>query len=48
MPKTELESDDIIEAGRGHNSLSPSDLRSFCERIEKLLEDRKDLNADIK
>ena len=58
MPKaktTEVADDNIIEAGMGHNSLSPSALRSYCERIEKLIEEReklseerKDINADIK
>lgn len=50
MPKSKKEepSDDIIEAGMGHNSLSPTDLKKFCEKIEKLIEDRKDVNADIK
>ena len=40
--------DNIIEAGSGHNSLNPQDLRKYCEEIEALLEQRKDLNADIK
>lgn len=43
-----MSDDNIIEAGQGHNSLSPSDLRKFCERIEKCIEDRKVVNADIK
>lgn len=41
------EDDNIIEAGFGHNSLSPSDLRSYCERVEALMEQRKAINADI-
>jgi uncharacterized protein (UPF0335 family) len=41
-------SEDIIEAGSGHNSLSPDDLKRYCERIEALIEDRKAINADIK
>ena len=45
MPKQD---DNIIEAGMGHNSLSPKDLRAYCERIEALIEDRKAINADIK
>lgn len=50
MPKAKsTEPDDnIIEAGEGHNSLNPSDLRSYCEKIEALVEDRKAVNADIK
>lgn len=50
MPKSQPseDNDNIIEAGQGHNSLSPSDLRKFCERVEKLIEDRKAINADIK
>ena len=50
MPKAKAEEpdDNIIEAGMGHNSLSPSDLRKFCERVEALIEDRKVINADIK
>lgn len=50
MPKSKkAEPDDnIIEAGTGHNSLSPSDLKKICECIEKLIEDRKAINADIK
>lgn len=50
MPKIQPDEDDdnIVEAGMGHNSLSPGDLRKFCERVEKLVEDRKAVNADIK
>lgn len=45
MPK--IVDDNIIEAGSGHNSLSPVELRDYCERIEALMEDRKAINADI-
>ncbi len=50
MPKVELKEkdDNIIEAGMGHNSLSPKDLKEYCTRIESLIEDRKAINADIK
>jgi uncharacterized protein (UPF0335 family) len=34
--------------GAGHNSLSPSQLLSYVEKIEKLVEDRKAVNEDIK
>ena len=40
--------DNVIEAGSGHNSLHPEDLKSYCERIEKLIEDRKLISGDIK
>lgn len=40
--------DNIIEAGEGHNSLNPTDLRNYLEEIEKKLEERKFLNEDIK
>lgn len=36
------------EPGLTHNSLKASELVSFCERIEALIEDRKVVNADIK
>ena len=32
----------------GHNVLTPGALRSYCERIESLIEDRKAINADIR
>ena len=48
MPKAKTPDPNIVEAGMGHNSLSPTALTGFCERIEKLIEDRKDINADIK
>ena len=48
MSKTKEPNDNIIEAGMGHNSLSPIDLKKYCERIEALIEDRKAVNADIK
>jgi uncharacterized protein (UPF0335 family) len=47
-PKTqEPEDDNIIEAGVGHNSLSPGALRDYCQRAEKIIEERKVLNADL-
>ena len=45
---TKTEEGLVIEAGMGHNSLSPSELVKYCERIEALIEDRKAVNADIK
>lgn len=48
MPKAKAQDNNIIEAGQGHNSLSAKDLANLCERIEKLVEDRKAVNADIK
>lgn len=44
MPK---EDPNIEEAGEGHNSLSPSQLKKYIERIEVLIEDRKGVNAEI-
>lgn len=46
--KTTEPDDNIIEAGQGHNSLSPTDLKKYCEQVEALIEQRKDINADIK
>jgi uncharacterized protein (UPF0335 family) len=40
--------DNIIEGGMGHNSLHPEDLRNYCERLEKLMEERKSIGEDIK
>lgn len=40
--------DNIIEAGQGHNSLSPTQLKKYIERIETLIEDRKNVNEEIK
>lgn len=33
--------------GKGHNVIDTKQLREFCEKIESLLEDRKEINASI-
>lgn len=38
----------VEEPGLGHNVLKASELTSFIDRIESLIEDRKGINADIK
>lgn len=38
----------IEEPGQGHNSLSAKDLQKYIERVEACIEQRKDINADIK
>lgn len=45
MPK--LADDNIIEAGQGHNSLSHVELRNYCERIEALAAQKKELSDEI-
>ena len=37
-----------VNPGLGHNVLKASELTSFIDRIESLIEDRKGINADIK
>ena len=38
----------IEEPGKGHNSLSPAELKNIVERIESLTDDRAAINADIR
>lgn len=44
MPKAKQEP----ESGIGHNSLKVSELTNFIDRIEALIEERKETNAGIK
>lgn len=48
MPKVKKSDPNIEEAGMGHNSLSPAELKNICERVESLIEERKATNEEIK
>jgi uncharacterized protein (UPF0335 family) len=46
MPKTK---DDLIEEpGQGHNSFSGKDLVQLLEQLERLAEEKANLNQDVK
>ena len=48
MPKTKPDESLIEEAGQGHNSFSGKTLKEMLEQIERLQEERKSTNLDIK
>lgn len=37
-----------IKPGKGHNSVAADQLRLFIERVERLAEERKGINGDIR